>query len=426
MSADRDRAELALFGGRSAARVVADTPRRQSRASVRAAVALLRASRANADLLCAHDGVGAIGDFESAFAAATGAGYAVAVSSGTAALLGLLMAHGIGPGAEVLVNAYGWGSAAGAVRALGATPVFVDIDDALGFSVSDAAQRITPRTRAILATHVFGALADAPGLAALAEKWRIPLLFDGAQALGAHLDGVKVGALGAATAFSLGRRKLVYAGEGGLVVTSSRAVYERLVLATQHPLRARADATKSTLRCLVDEGSLSLRMHPVAAALSLAQMGEVRDRADRQRVAVQRIAVGMSECSALTLPTRRAGDVAQTIVLRYRRPRGGPTRQAVVEALQSEGVPAFIGPVRVPLHRRAGFRQQHTGDSKRQRPASLPQVERFCRAEEVMLEDASCWQTTTRYRADALARGIRKVESALRRLRAWEEDNERR
>jgi dTDP-4-amino-4,6-dideoxygalactose transaminase len=413
-------ADLALFGGRPALSPASDQPRALSAAAVRAAIALVRSSRRDSDLLCAHDGQGVVCEFEAAFAEVTGARYAVAVSSGTAALLGLLMAHNVGPGAEVLVNAYGWGSGAGAVRALGATPVFVDIDDSLGLSATDAARQITSRTRAILATHVFGTLADVNGLQALATHARIPLLFDGAQALGAHFEGAAIGSLGAATAFSLGRRKLVYAGEGGIIVTSDRAVYERLVIATQHPLRARVEASSTALRRLVDEGSLSARIHPVAAAIALAQVSDIAVRAGRQRATGQRITAGLANGGAFSLPRRGDGDVPQSLVLRYRRPTAGPGRAAVVDALQAEGVPAVIGPVRVPLHLRAGFRALREHDSERPRPASLPQVERFCRAEEVMIEDANCWLSTSRRRADALSRGIRKVDAALRRVRAWE------
>ncbi len=419
----RRTAALALLGGPPAVPAAHARPRVLSRAVTGSAITLVRASRTNADLLCAHDGHGAVGEFERAFAEATGARFAVAVSSGTSALLGMLLAHDVHAGDEVLVNAYGWGSAAGAVRALGGTPVFVDIDDRLGMSAADAAKRITPRTRAILATHVHGALVDVMGLRALAADAHIPLLFDGAQALGAHWDGEKLGSMGAATAFSLGRRKLVYAGEGGVVVTQHRTVFERLVVATQHPLRARVEASTALLRQRIDEGSLSSRLHPVAAAIALAQIPSIEVRAERQRDAGRRILVGIAGCRSFVIPRRAEGDAVQTLVLRYVRPRGGPGRLAVVEALQAEGIPAVIGPVRVPLHRRRGFRHRPPHDSERQGAPSLPLVERFCREEEIMIEDEGCWMATSARRADALARGILKVDARLAHVRTWEVDH---
>ena len=173
---------------------------------------------------------------ERELAAHLGLPHAIAVSSGTDALLATLMALGIGPGHEVVTSAYSFFSTAGAIARLGARPVFVDIDAAT-FNVSAAgmAAAITPRTRALLAVHLFGQAADMRPILDVAAAHGVAVVEDAAQAIGAIYEGRPVGTLGAAGCFSFFPSKnLGGFGDGGLVTTHDVSLAQRLRLLRNH------------------------------------------------------------------------------------------------------------------------------------------------------------------------------------------------
>jgi dTDP-4-amino-4,6-dideoxygalactose transaminase len=162
--------------------------------------------------------------------------HAVAVSSGTDALLVVLMAIGIGPGAEVITPTYSFFATAGCVRRLGATPVFVDVDPVtLNIDPVLTAQAMTPRTRAIVPVHLFGLMADLDPLMALARKAGVPLIEDAAQAIGATSRGRQAGRLGRAGCFSFFPSKNLGAfGDAGLVTTNDAALAKEVRLLRNH------------------------------------------------------------------------------------------------------------------------------------------------------------------------------------------------
>jgi dTDP-4-amino-4,6-dideoxygalactose transaminase len=169
--------------------------------------------------------------FEAAFAQWHGASDAVAVSSGTTALHLALAALGVGPGDEVLVPGFTFVASAAAVRYVGATPVLCDVAGP-GHPLidpADAAARITPRTRAIVAVHFWGYPADVSALRALCDEHGLLLVEDCAQAIGARLPGgALAGTAGDAGCFSLFSKKQLCAGEGGVVLAAEPAVTGRV------------------------------------------------------------------------------------------------------------------------------------------------------------------------------------------------------
>src|SRR5580765_1370013 len=140
---------------------------------------------------------------ESEIAAAIGVPHAIAVSSGTDALLVALMALGIGQGDEVIVPTFSFFATAGSVSRVGATPVFVDIDP-ITFNADPAAiaRALTPRTKAILPVHLYGLCADMDAIAAVAARAGVPVIEDAAQAIGARLGDRQAGSIGLAGCFS--------------------------------------------------------------------------------------------------------------------------------------------------------------------------------------------------------------------------------
>lgn len=169
-------------------------------------------------------------------AAALGAPHAIAVSSGTDALLVALMALDIGPGDEVIVPSFTFFATAGSVARLGATPVFADVRaDDFNLDPADVAFRITPRTKALIPVHLFGQAADMDALLALARAHNIAVIEDAAQSFGAKYGDRCVGTLGDFGTFSFFPSKnLGGFGDGGLVTTNRDDLAERVRLLRTH------------------------------------------------------------------------------------------------------------------------------------------------------------------------------------------------
>ena len=174
--------------------------------------------------------------FEAEFAALTGARHALAVTNCTAALHLAGLALGWGPGDEVIVPSLTFVATANVVRYTGATPVFADITSENDFSLSaeNAAERITPRTKAIIVVHYAGHAADMGAILALAERHGLAVVEDVAHAPGGDLDGRALGTWGSIGCFSFFANKNMTTGEGGMVTTDDDELAARLRLLRSH------------------------------------------------------------------------------------------------------------------------------------------------------------------------------------------------
>jgi len=153
--------------------------------------------------------------------------HALAVSSGTAALITSLSALGIGPGDEVIVPGYTFIASISSIIVARAVPVLAEVDESLTLDIKDVESKITPRTKAIMAVHMLGNPCDLEKLTAIARKHDIILIEDAAQAFGASYRGRRVGTIGRIGIYSFNIFKTINAGDGGMVVTDEDDLYFR-------------------------------------------------------------------------------------------------------------------------------------------------------------------------------------------------------
>lgn len=179
--------------------------------------------------------------FEAAFREHLGVRHAIATSSATGALHIGMAAMGIGPGHEVILGDINWIASAAPIVHLGATPVLVDVlTDTWCLDPAAVEAAITPRTRAILAVHLYGNLSDMDALRDIGRRHGIPVIEDSAEAIGSVWHGHRAGSLGAFGAFSFHGTKTLTTGEGGIFVTSDDTLYERALTLSNHG-RARSE-----------------------------------------------------------------------------------------------------------------------------------------------------------------------------------------
>lgn len=242
-----------------------------SQAQIDAVTNALQKARDDPTYLSSISGGGPVRAFEQAFSDAVGARYTLALSSCTAALHTALMALNIGPGDEVIVSPFTWGQSIAPVLFVGADPVFADLDKKTSTICPKSVQNLISRkTKAIMPIHNFGNLADMHALCEIGQKHSIPIIADATNAFEALSRERKRESLGDVSCFSIGRGKALRGGEGGVLVTNNKDIYEKAVALTQHPVRVARDVFKEKYR--IGEFGWNYRIHPLAAVLALEDL----------------------------------------------------------------------------------------------------------------------------------------------------------
>lgn len=213
-----------------------------------------------------------VSSLEKEFARYCKAEHALATSSGTASLLVSLAALGLQPGDEIIVPAYTFVASYSSVIFAGLVPVLAEIDESLALDPEDIEKRITPGTKAIMPVHMLGNPCDMDRIMSVARKHNLFVIEDCCQAAGASFKGHKVGTIGNIGAFSLNIFKTINSGDGGLVVTNDRNLYETAF--------AVHDQGHKPMRFGVEVGSrsilgLNFRMNELTAAVGLAQLNKI-------------------------------------------------------------------------------------------------------------------------------------------------------
>jgi len=220
-----------------------------------------------------------INRFEAAFRQHLGVQYAIATSSCTGALHMGMAALGIGPGDEVILADTNWIATASPIVHLGAKPVFVDIlEDSWCLDPALVEAAITPKTKAIVAVHLYGNLCDMDALLAIGEKYGVPVIEDAAEAIGSVYHGKRAGSMGKFGAFSFHGTKTITTGEGGIFVTNDAELYEQVLTLSNHG-RARGQTTQFW----PDMVGFKYKMSNLQAAIGCAQMERIDELIGQKR-----------------------------------------------------------------------------------------------------------------------------------------------
>jgi 8-amino-3,8-dideoxy-alpha-D-manno-octulosonate transaminase len=278
--------------------------------------------------------------FETAVCAELGCTFALAVSSGTAALRTALVALDVGPGDEVVVPAFTFIATVSAVVAVGATAVFAEVDDSLTLDPRDFEARITTRTKAVVPVHLENVACAMDELDAIAHDRGVAVLEDAAQAIGATCRGRAVGTLGTMGALSLQQTKNITTGEGGLVITDDEDLYVR---AARFHDQGGQFVTQYRGERGPDRGAPfmgdNLRMTEVAGAIGAVQLRRLPSLLASMRANCTRIRDAIGDIDGWTPRRVPDPDGAGGSSLTWFVPDAATARRAVA-ALLAEGAPA--------------------------------------------------------------------------------------
>lgn len=316
---------------------LADPAREHARQQEEIEAAALRVLRSGMYILGPE-----VSAFEAEFAQYCGARGAVGVSNGSDAIVVALQALGIGPGDEVITTAFSYFATASTITRAGATPVFADIDlDTFNLSPTDVARRITPRTKAILAVHLFGRNADTDALGAIARDHRVALIEDVAQACGADRRGRRTGTQGTIACFSFFPAKpLGCDGDGGACTSDDPELLQAMT---------RVRITGATAKNVHDLPGGNYRLDPLQAAILRAKLPRYEDRLARRRAHADLLRAGLAGASSqLVVPQDdpHGRHVYAQFTVRH------PRRDALSAALRARGVGSEVYyPVPMPHQR---------------------------------------------------------------------------
>ncbi|CAM5500988.1 hypothetical protein SXANM310S_03599 [Streptomyces xanthochromogenes] len=374
---------------------------------------------------------GFVAELEEVFRARLGRPYALATSSGTAALHSAFFGLSLGRGDEVLAPTYTYLATVMPIVACNATPVLVDAEPDTGnIDLDDAERHVTPRTRAMVVTHLSGHPVDMERVVRFARRHGLKVVEDCSQAHGAASAGAEVGTRGDVAAFSLQGRKLVPAGEGGMLATSDTDVYERAVMLGHFAARSEQEVHTPRRVPFAKLGyGLNYRMHPLGAALALGQIERLDQHLDWRAATfaaydeLLRETPGFAPAPRQAHVTRHGGYSYQPLY--DPAAWGGLPRSVFIEALRAEGVPATV-PSSPPLHRETFFTHADTGIET----FAVPPDRHLYRAGELPASEAyvaSAWrlpaypQPLSAEKLAGFAEAFRKVAAGADDLRRYGE-----
>lgn len=308
----------------------------------------------------------AIEQFEAEIAAFTGAKYAVAFSSGTAALHGACYAAGIGAGDEVITTPMTFAATANCVLYQGGVPVFADIDpQTYNLDPARIRERITEQTKAIIPVHFTGQPAELDEILQIAREHNLIVIEDAAHALGARYKNTRIGSIGDMTMFSFHPVKHITTGEGGMITTNSPLYYEKLLQFRTHGI------TRDERKLRENHGpwyyemqflGFNYRITDIQTSLGISQLRKIGGFIEQRKQLAALYTKELGSVGELVLPEQLPGAESSwhLFIVRLRLSRLSATRRTIFQALQKENIgvnvhyiPAYLH----PYYESLGFRK---------------------------------------------------------------------
>src|SRR5262249_37119272 len=300
-----------------------------------------------------------VAEFERSVAGCVGTKYAFATTSATTALHLSLVALDVGPGDEVLVPDFTFPATANVVIQQGARPVLVDIDlETFTIDVDDLAEKITPRSKAIIPVHTFGLSADMGPILELADRHGLAVVEDAACAIGATYYGKPCGSLAETGCFSFHPRKVITTGEGGMITTSDDLLAEKIQLLRNH------GGVRQEGRFTFEAAGYNYRMSDILAAVGAAQMRKLDGLIRRKRELAAQLTEKLRGIDGVELHEEPGwgGHIYQSYVIGL---DDRIDRDQVIGSMRQRGIETTLGTY--ALHAQLFFARQNN-----YRPGDLP------------------------------------------------------
>ena len=286
--------------------------------------------------------------FEQAFASWCDVKHGLSVFNGTVALEIALKAAGIQCGDEVIVTPRSFLASAASVAAIGAIPVFADVDiDSGNLTAQTIKQVTTDKTRGVVVVHLGGWPADMPAIMELASEHNLTIIEDCAQAHGATIEGHKVGSFGHVAAFSFCQDKIISTGgEGGMIITNDDSIRDIAWSLRDHGRnrdQTLSDNHQSGFRWTQERIGTNGRMTEIQGAIGRCQLQKVDGWLEERRTNAERLTLALRDLGGISIPS--VGEHARnafyrlTVLLDKEQ-----KRDALVETLRKSGIPAAVGP----------------------------------------------------------------------------------
>jgi len=307
-------------------------------------------------------------EFEEKFADYFGSEYGISVNSATSGLIVAVGACEVGPGDEVIVSPYTMTASAAAILAFNAIPVFADIEDRT-FNLDPHAieKRVTRNTKAIMVPNIFGHPADYRAIMKIARKHKLLVIEDNAQSPSAKYHGKYAGTIGDIGVFSLNYHKHIHTGEGGVCLTKSKFLAERMQLIRNH---AEAVVEDRGVKNLVNMIGYNFRLGEIEAAIGIEQLKKLKKLVSSRIKIAERLSSMLMDIDLLEMPYvgKDCSHVYYVLPIKYKGREA--SLSDVVRALNAEGVPIAGGYVK-PLYLQPIY-QNKIAYGKRGCPFSCP------------------------------------------------------
>src|SRR3989338_936512 len=313
-----------------------------------------------------------VSEFEEEFAKYVGTKYAVAVSSGTAALHLSLLAIGIKAGDEVIIPSFSFIATANAVAHCGASPVFIDIDqrtynispEKIEEYLAGVSKKKNKKVKAIMPVHQLGMPADMDYIIAIAKKHSLHIIEDAACALGSEYKGRKAGNIGDVGCFSFHPRKIITTGEGGMITTNDKRIAEKARLLRNHGMTISAHERNKKVMIKKEEYPLvgyNYRMTDLQGAIGLVQMEKLEYILNKRRAIARRYNSLLEKIEWLERPhvPAYANPNYQSYIVRVKE-GGYKIRNHIVSKLIGSGISCKAGVQ--AIHMEKCYREKYKGD----------------------------------------------------------------